>query len=73
MGFDQPFEVDRAAVRDAIIEDVASQLDESVAAGEFTRLEADVIVAQFKRSKALQQATDANYAYADAQLNGKVH
>ena len=67
------FEVDREAVKAAIVEDVAAQLAESVTTGEFTQIEVDLILARFQRSDALEKATDANYAYADAMLNGRVH
>lgn len=67
------FEVDRSAVRAAIVEDIAAQLAESVAAGEFTQLEADVILVKFQRSDALEQATDNNCVHVDAMLNGRIH
>lgn len=67
------WEIDREGVERAMVARMAGEFDAEVAAGRWTQAQADQAVGALTRSKALQEAVDAEVAHMNALLNNKLH
>ncbi|MDG5973720.1 hypothetical protein H010_00565 [Hydrogenophaga taeniospiralis CCUG 15921] len=67
------WDIDRQAIEGSLVAKMTAGFQQQVATGEWTQGQADQAVGALTRSKALQEAVDAEVQHLEAFLSGRIH